>query len=53
MDKPKQEKLVKVKRRLADKYDHLSKIAGSRPKRKTLANKAEKYRRQAAELTKD
>ncbi len=44
---------IDVKLALAEKYSHLSQIAGSEPKRKTFANKATKYRRQAEQLRRD
>lgn len=42
--------LVDVKRALAEKYARLAQKTKSRPKRKTLANRAERYRRQADEV---
>lgn len=42
--------IVDVKLALAAKYEHRSKISNSRPKRKSLATQALKYRRQAAQL---
>lgn len=43
------ENLVKVKLTLAEKYDRLSKVAKSKPKKATWARQAEKHRRQAAD----
>ena len=42
--------LIDVKLALAEKYEHLSQIAGSEPKRKTYSYKATRYRRQAEQL---
>ncbi len=47
-DKP---HLKAVKEALADKYMQLSKLANSDTKRRHFARKANKYRRQAAEIT--
>jgi len=47
MDKSKT--IVDVKIALAEKYERLANLSGSRPKRKTLANQAVKFRRQAAQ----
>ncbi len=44
-------KLVQTKMALAQKYEHLASLAGSRPKRKKFLHDAEKYRRQAARLS--
>lgn len=44
---------IDVKQALADKYTHLSQIAGSTPKRKTYAHKATKYRRQVEQMRRD
>ena len=42
--------LVDVKLALAAKYDRLALLTGSRPRRKSYVNRAERYRRQAAVL---
>jgi len=42
--------IVDVKLALAEKYDRLSKLSNSRPKRRTLAQQSLKYRRQAETL---
>ena len=42
--------LVEVKRALARKYQRLAHNAGSKPRRKVLYNRAEKYRRQVEQL---
>lgn len=47
-DKP---HLKAVKEKLAAKYAQLSKLAKSDTKRRSFARKAEKYRRQAVEIT--
>lgn len=47
-DKP---HLVEIKTKLAEKYTRLSRTANSDTKRRHFARKAEKYRRQAAEIT--
>jgi hypothetical protein len=41
---------VRIKLRLADKYDHLSHITSSRPARKTFSNRSNRFRRQAVEI---
>ena len=41
---------IEVKLALAAKYDRLALLTGSRPRRKTYVNRAERYRRQAAVL---
>lgn len=45
--------IIDVKTTLAEKYEHLSKLAGSKPKRKALATQALKYRRQAEQMKRD
>jgi len=40
-----------VKLTLARKYDNLARLAGSKPRQKTLRNHAAKFRREAADLT--
>jgi hypothetical protein len=45
------EKLVQTKLALAAKCDRLIKTCNSRPKQKTLKNQAEKFRRQAKQLS--
>jgi hypothetical protein len=42
------ERKVEVKLALADKYDRLALLTGSRPRRRTYVTRAERYRRQAA-----
>jgi hypothetical protein len=42
--------IVDVKLALAEKCERLSKLSGSRPKAKTLATQALKYRRQAEQF---
>lgn len=44
-------KLVQTKLNLAQKYENLARLAGSRPKRKKYLHDAEKYRRQAERLS--
>lgn len=44
-------KLVQVKLALAEKCDRLIKATRSAPRRKTLRNQAARFRRQAADLT--
>ncbi len=44
-------KLAQTKRALAEKYENLAKLAGSQPKRKKFLHSAEKYRRQAEQLS--
>ena len=44
-------KLAQVKLALARKCDNLARLAGSKPRRKTLLNHAAKFRREAADLT--
>ena len=46
-----QRKLMAVKLKLAEKYEHLSRITGSKVKRRTYTNRADAYRRQAAVLS--
>ncbi len=48
----KTENLVAVKTRLAEKYDRLAKTCSSRPRRKTLMNRAERFRQQAEQIAK-
>ena len=45
--------LLDVKRKLAEKYEHLATIAGSRPKRKQFSNRARNYRRQLEQLSRN
>jgi hypothetical protein len=45
------QKLVEVKLALAMKCDRLGKVAKSVPKQKTLTRQAAKFRRQAADLS--
>ena len=45
--------LIDVKQALADKYERLSRIAGSDTKRKQLAYRAVKYQRQVEQLKRD
>ncbi|WP_437202435.1 hypothetical protein [Planctomicrobium sp. SH664] len=51
MDKTKN--LVDVKLALAAKCERLLRLSGSRPRRKTLAYQALKYRRQAEQIARD
>jgi hypothetical protein len=44
---------IDVKVALAEKYTHLSQIAGSEPKRKSYSHKATRYRRQAEQMRRD
>lgn len=44
-------KLVQAKLALAEKYERLAKVANSVLKRRTFTHRAEKYRRQAEELS--
>lgn len=46
-------KKAEVKLRLAKKYEQLAKIAKSKTKRKTYNHKAESYRFQAAQLSRE
>jgi hypothetical protein len=46
------EKLVKVKIMIAEKYERLAKVTPSRPKRDTMLRHAKNYRRQAELLAK-
>ena len=46
----KAEHLIQIKQSLADKYDHLAKLAGSRVRRANYKRRADKYRRQAQAL---
>ena len=48
----KAEHLVQVKQALAEKYDHLAKLSGSRPRRARYKRRAESYRRQMQALQK-
>lgn len=43
--------VIDVKLALAEKYERLSRLSGSRPRAKTLAGQALKYRRQAEQLS--
>jgi hypothetical protein len=45
------EKLVETKKALADKCDRLIKTTKSSPRRKSLARHAARFRRQAADLS--
>ena len=47
----KKERLASIKAALADKYENLARIAGSKVKRDTFLTRAGRYRRQVAELT--
>lgn len=47
-DKP---HIAEIKTKLAEKYLRLARVAGSETKRKHFTRKAERYRRQAAEVT--
>ena len=42
--------LYDVKIKLAEKYERLAKLAGSKPKQKTFSGRAVVYRRQAAQI---
>jgi len=44
-------KLAQVKLTLADKCDRLAKLSKSTPKRETMLHQAAKFRRQAADLS--
>ena len=44
------QRLAKLKTRLAEKYESLASQTPSEPRRARLARKAQRYRRQAAEL---
>lgn len=50
--KDKFDRLAKVKQALAEKYEHLATIAGSRPKQKAYTHRARNLRRQADEYSK-
>lgn len=43
--------IAEIKLKLAEKYARLSTLAGSVPKRRRFAYMADRYRRQAAEVT--
>jgi hypothetical protein len=43
--------LVGIKLALAEKYERLAKVAGSKGKKQTFLHKAENYRRQAERLS--
>jgi hypothetical protein len=45
--------LIDVKQALADKYDRLSRNAGSKPKRQQFAHRATHYRRQVEQLKRE
>ncbi len=45
------EKLARTKLALAEKCDRLIKVCKSKPKQKTLKNQAERFRRQAEQLS--
>lgn len=47
---PDKQNLLNVKRKLAEKYEHLATIAGSQPKRKQFSHRAKIYRRQVEQL---
>jgi hypothetical protein len=44
------EKLIVVKNALADKYDHLSKVVKSKPRRDSYIHHRDRFRRQALDL---
>lgn len=44
---------IDVKTALADKYERLSKLSGSRPKAKTMLRQSIKFRRQVEQLKRD
>ena len=44
-------KLAKVKLAMAEKYENLARLSGSKPQQRVYLNRAGKYRRQAADLT--
>jgi hypothetical protein len=44
--------LAEVKRKLAERYERLAKVTGSRPRRKRMLHHAATYRRQSLELAK-
>jgi len=46
-------KLAETKTALAEKYAHLAKVAGSKPKQNRYLHHAEKYRREAAALSRE
>lgn len=48
-----QRTLIDVKQALADKYERLSRIAGSDPKRKQFAYRSVKYQRQVEQLKRE
>lgn len=48
-----QRTLLDVKQALAEKYERLSRQAGSDPKRKQFATRARHYRRQAEQLKRE
>ena len=50
MNKKKLENLIAIKTRLAEKYEHMSKIASSVPKRTKFQRQAATYRYQAKML---
>jgi hypothetical protein len=43
--------LMQVKLKLAEKCDRLAKVSKSKPKQRTLIHQADKFRRQAADLS--
>lgn len=45
--------LIDVKQALAEKYERLSRIAGSDPKRRQFATRARHYRRQLEQLKRE
>ena len=47
----KKERLASIKSALADKYENLARISGSKVKARTFLTRASRYRRQVAELT--
>ena len=47
-----QANLAEVKRKLAERYERLAKVTGSRPRRKRMLHHAATYRRQASDLSK-
>lgn len=48
-----QRNLLATKQKLAEKYEHLAALAGSRPKRKQFSNRARKYRRQMEQISRN
>lgn len=52
MSQQTRENLIQVKLALSEKYNRLAAQAKSEPKKKAFGHRAEKFRRQAAELAK-